>query len=136
MIKGSPNLDLPSAQKKVGEQKDRFERIVEKSIFLDLKKAMDMEAFFDTISAHMAGPLQMQKAQIQGLLLDREAQATTVLAPGLAVPHIIVEGENKFSMLVCRCKKRILFEPDQPGVYAAFVLIGSRDERHSHLRAL
>jgi len=39
-------------------------------------------------------------------------------------------------MLIVRCKKGIEFSPTQPRVVAAFVLVGSKDERQFHLRAL
>ncbi|WP_022667685.1 PTS sugar transporter subunit IIA [Desulfospira joergensenii] len=78
----------------------------------------------------------MSSSTIFDLLAKREQEATTILVPGLAVPHIIVEGEKKFSILLVRCKKGIEFSDSKPRVHAVFVLIGSKDERQFHLRAL
>ena len=117
-------------------QKDRFDILVENSRVMDLKQTMDKETFFDMVAHTMSESLQMSSSVVFDMLVKREEEATTVLAPGLAVPHVIVEGENKFSILLARCKKGIEFSPDQPLVYAAFVLIGARDERNFHLRAL
>lgn len=115
---------------------DRFDLLIESAQVMDLKQSMDKELFFDMVAHTMSDTLAMPVSEIFDLLTKREKEATTVLAPGLAVPHIIVEGENKFSILLARCKKGIAFSPDQPLVYAAFVLIGSRDERNFHLQAL
>jgi len=52
------------------------------------------------------------------------------------VPHIIIDGEKKFTILLARCRKGIEFSKSKPPVYAAFILVGSRDEREFHLCAL
>jgi Trk K+ transport system NAD-binding subunit/mannitol/fructose-specific phosphotransferase system IIA component (Ntr-type)/Kef-type K+ transport system membrane component KefB len=117
-------------------QKDRFDILVEKAQVMDIKQRMNRDMFFDMVAHTMSESLQMSSSAIFDLLVKREEEATTVLAPGLAVPHIIVEGEKRFSILLARCKQGIEFSPDQPLVNAAFVLIGSRDERKFHLQAL
>lgn len=116
--------------------KDRFDLLIENSHVMDLKQRMDRDTFFDIVAHTMSDSLGLSASQINDLLVKREEEMTTVLAPGLAVPHIIIEGKNKFSILLARCKKGIEFEPEKPLVFAAFVLIGSKDERRFHLTAL
>ncbi|MCF6247907.1 MAG: cation:proton antiporter [Desulfobacula sp.] len=116
--------------------RDRFDLLVKKSRVVDLKQSMNRDTFFDMVAHTMSDSLKISSAAIHDMLVKREEEVTTVLAPGLAVPHIIVEGENKFSILLARCKQGIEFSHSQPLVYAAFVLIGSRDERRFHLHAL
>ena len=53
-----------------------------------------------------------------------------------AVWHIVVEGEGVFNILLARSKPGISFYDEMPPVHAVFVLMGSRDERNYHLRAL
>ncbi|MBU1344764.1 MAG: cation:proton antiporter [Proteobacteria bacterium] len=115
---------------------DRFDLLVEKSLIMDLKQPMDKETFFDLVSCAMSDSLNMSSSHLYELLMKRENEITTVLSPGLAVPHIIVDGEQKFSILLARCKKGIEFSTSKPRVFAAFVLVGSKDERKFHLRAL
>lgn len=117
-------------------QKDRFNFLVEKSLVLDLKQNMDMDAFFNLVSNTMSDQLDISPSVLRKMLIKREEQITTALAPGLAVPHIIIEGEKKFSILFARCKKGIEFSNSKSPVYAVFVLVGSKDERKFHLRAL
>ncbi|MBF0449636.1 MAG: cation:proton antiporter [Candidatus Magnetomorum sp.] len=116
--------------------KDRFETLISQSLVLDIKERIDVNAFFDLVAHKMSDQLNIHPSVLYDLLLKREQEVTTVLSPGLAVPHIIIDGENKFSILLARCKKGIIFSKNQPGVYAAFVLVGTRDERNFHLRAL
>ena len=121
---------------KKSSQKDRFDLIVDESLVLDLKESINKEAFFELVSDVMSASLNISPIVLYDMLIKREEEMTTVLAPGLAVPHIIIDGENKFSMLLARCKKGIEFSKSKPLVYAAFVLVGSKDERNFHLRAL
>jgi len=117
-------------------QKDRFDLLVENSVVLDLTQSMDMETFFHLVSHAMSDQLNISPSVLSNMLIKREEEITTVLAPGLAVPHIIIDGEKKFSLLLARCKKGIEFSKSKPWVQAAFVLVGSKDERKFHLQAL
>ena len=66
----------------------------------------------------------------------READSSTMIQPGLAIPHIIVDGKKLFDVLLVRSREGIVFGVDQPHVNTAFILVGSADERNFHLRAL
>ena len=70
------------------------------------------------------------------LLIKREKESSTVIRPGLAIPHIIIKGRHKFDILLARCKQGILFPGVKSKVHIVFVLLGSKDERNFHLRAL
>ncbi|MDD9302259.1 MAG: cation:proton antiporter [Desulfobacter sp.] len=115
---------------------DRFDRLVAKSQVMDLKKQIDKDGFFKRAANAMAGPLGASAEELFQMLTKREEEMTTVLAPGLAVPHVILNGREQFCLLLVRCRKGIVFSSSQPLVYAAFVLIGSRDQRLFHLQAL
>jgi mannitol/fructose-specific phosphotransferase system IIA component (Ntr-type) len=54
----------------------------------------------------------------------------------VAIPHVIVPGRHVFEICLVRCRKGIVVGEDRPDIRAAFVLIGSEDERNYHLRAL
>ena len=70
------------------------------------------------------------------LLVQREEESSTVLTPNLAIPHIIIDGEKTFDVLLVRARGGICFSDAAPCVHAIFVLVGTRDERNFHLRAL
>jgi Trk K+ transport system NAD-binding subunit/Kef-type K+ transport system membrane component KefB/mannitol/fructose-specific phosphotransferase system IIA component (Ntr-type) len=121
---------------KVTSQPDRFDLLVAKGQVMDLKDQIDKHTFFKLAANVMSDPLETSADDLFHLLTKREDEMTTVLAPGLAVPHVILNGQKKFSVLLVRSKKGIEFSSSQPLVYAAFVLIGSRDQRNFHLQAL
>jgi amino acid transporter/mannitol/fructose-specific phosphotransferase system IIA component (Ntr-type) len=116
--------------------KDRFDRIIENAIIMDIDEAMSLEEFFKLVAHAMADNLKMKPDVLLKLLLDRERESTTVLNPHLAIPHVIIEGEHIFDILLARCKEGIVFSETIPRVHAVFVLVGTRDERNFHLHAL
>lgn len=67
---------------------------------------------------------------------EREAQSSTVLKPGLAIPHIVIPGEKCFQIIPVRSKEGIVFPHSPDPVHTMFVLVGTLDERSYHLRAL
>lgn len=115
---------------------DRFDKLVRSAIILDLDSSMDAEEFFSIVSEKLSPRLNIPSRELFDLFIDREQQSSTILEPGLAIPHIIVQGEKKFDILLVRCKEGIKFDEKEPPVHTVFVLIGSMDERNFHLRAL
>ena len=73
---------------------------------------------------------------MKNLLIERERETSTIIAPGIAIPHIIVDGENKFEILLARAKKGIVFSERFDDIKTVFILAGTMDERNFHLRAL
>ena len=115
---------------------DRFDCLVHESTILDREGSESVWDFFRSISPTLAKEVGLSEERVHELLVERENESTTALRPGLAIPHIVVEGEGAFSMLLVRSKEGIVFSADQPPVHAVFVLMGSVDERNYHLRAL
>lgn len=116
--------------------KDRFDEVIERSAILDIDHTIKMEEFFKLVATKMANNLGVTANSLFNLLLEREKETTTAITPHVAIPHIIIEGENKFDILIARCREGIKFSKDAPNVKSVFVLIGTRDERNFHLRSL
>jgi APA family basic amino acid/polyamine antiporter len=115
---------------------DRFDHLIKDCVILDLLEETSAEDLFAKSADALADRLDIDRDTLLEKFRTREALSSTVIMPGLAIPHIIVEGEGLFDLLVVRCSKGAIFGPDQPPIQAAFVLIGSDDERNYHLRAL
>jgi amino acid transporter/mannitol/fructose-specific phosphotransferase system IIA component (Ntr-type) len=115
---------------------DRFDRLIHECTILDRPGRESVWDFFRAISWTLSEQLGMQEERVYELLVEREKESTTALRPGLAIPHIVVEGEGVFRLLLARSRDGIIFAEDKPPVHAVFVLMGSADERNYHLRAL
>jgi APA family basic amino acid/polyamine antiporter len=115
---------------------DRFDHLIKESVVLDIDGALTVEEFLTKVSDVMAPRLNLDSANLLALFTEREEESTTALRPGLAIPHIVIQGSGKSDILLARCKEGITFAESVPPVNAVFVLVGTRDERHFHLCAL
>ncbi|MDK1032116.1 MAG: amino acid permease [Planctomycetia bacterium] len=115
---------------------DRFDRLIKECEVIDAEGPLSLREFFHAASITMSDRLGAAPDALFDLLMKREAESTTVIRPGLAIPHVIVEGEGKFDILLARCRKGIRFSESTKPVHMVFVLAGSRDQRNFHLRAL
>jgi len=115
---------------------DRFDQLIRGCEILDIQGKVRSEKVFRDVSKILEGRLDISEYVLFEKFLHREAEGGTVVQPGFAIPHIVVEGNNKFDILLVRARDGIEF-PDTPEpVKTMFVMAGSRDERNYHLRAL
>jgi len=115
---------------------DRFDRLVKDCKILDLPKRMSAHDTFILAARALTQRLGVAESTLLEKFKQREADSSTVIQPGLAIPHIIIEGEHLFDILLVRSREGIIFSEDEPPVQTAFILVGSPDERNYHLRAL
>jgi len=117
-------------------QEDDFDRLVRTCPILDLPERVTREQLFHAVASWLSHDLGVPPAEVHRLLNEREAAGSTVVRPGLAIPHVVLDGEGLFDLMLVRCRQGILFEEDKPPVHTVFVLIGSKDMRQKHLQAL
>ncbi|MBU4561566.1 amino acid permease, partial [bacterium] len=115
---------------------DRFDHLIKNCEILDIDYTISAEEIFRKVVDTLSQRIGIDEKTLFDLFMERERQTSTVIAPGLAIPHVIVKGVQKFDILLVRCKEGIIF-PDIPQpVHTMFVLVGSPDERNFYLRAL
>ncbi len=115
---------------------DRFDELICDCAILDLPGSVSAEELFRQAAEALAPRIGTDAQKLFELFRQREAQTSTVVQPGLAIPHVIVEGEKVFDVLLVRCREGVRFPAQAEPVRTAFVLVGSADERNYHLRAL
>jgi amino acid transporter/mannitol/fructose-specific phosphotransferase system IIA component (Ntr-type) len=115
---------------------DRFDKLIKECDILDLEGQPDLDSVIDTISTLFEMKCHVSKELMIGGFKEREKQSSTIIKPGLAIPHIIIPGQTCFNIIPVRCKEGIRFEGAEEPVRTMFVLVGSLDERPYHLRAL
>ncbi len=115
---------------------DRFDKLVRDCTILDVSGEQNAETTFREVSGILAERLGTDEYVLFEKFLHRETEGGTVVQPGFAIPHIVVEGEKKFDVLLVRAREGIKFLGVQERVKIMFVLAGSKDERNYHLRAL
>jgi APA family basic amino acid/polyamine antiporter len=115
---------------------DRFDHLIRNCVILDIDHSVSAEDAFKRLAEILSPRLELDQEILFSLFLQRETQSSTIIAPGLAIPHVLVEGKKKFDILVVRCKEGITFPETSEPVHTMFVLVGSMDERNFHLASL
>jgi amino acid transporter/mannitol/fructose-specific phosphotransferase system IIA component (Ntr-type) len=115
---------------------DRFDKLIKQCEILDLTGKRSAEDVFRLLSKILERRLDISEYVLFEKFLHREAEGGTVVQPGFAIPHIVVDGRNKFDVVLVRARDGIGFPHAPDPVRIMFVLAGSQDERNYHLRAL
>lgn len=115
---------------------DRFDDLVKQSPVLDISERIAARDLFRRLGETLGPLVRMPPAEVEKLLLQREREASTVVHPGIAIPHMVVQGTQVFRMVIVRCREGAVFSELQEPVHVVFTLAGSLDERNFHLRAL
>lgn len=136
-----PTEDMGIELKEILRQRDaivedHFDQLVKRCLILDIPEKITADECFERIARPLSDILGREAHIIEGMLMARERESSTALTPGLAIPHIVIEGSGIFELVLVRGRKGVIF-PDNPHpVHALFALFGSPDERNFHLRAL
>ncbi len=115
---------------------DRFDHLIKRCEILDVEGRRAAEEVFRMVSEILAKRLDVNEYVLFEKFLHREAEGGTVVQPGFAIPHIVVDGDRKFDVMLVRAHDGIDFSGAPDPVRIMFVLAGSKDERNYHLRAL
>ena len=115
---------------------DRFDRLIHECHILDFEESISLDDFFKKVSHVLSERVGLKEEMLYSLLWERERESSTVIASNLAIPHIVIPGEGKFDTVLARCKDGIIFDEETPPVSTVFVLLGTREERNFHLKAL
>ena len=119
-----------------GVNLDRFDHLVQDCVILDIEESLPARELFRRIAGELSPRLHVDEERLYELFLARERESSTVIEPGLAIPHVVIDGDHVFDILLVRCKDGVVFSELREPVKTAFVLVGSADERNYHLRAL
>ncbi|KPJ49991.1 hypothetical protein AMJ40_04145 [candidate division TA06 bacterium DG_26] len=119
-----------------GITRDRFDEVVEESLILDIGEQLGAEEFFELVATAMSERLGINESALLRAFQNKERETSSAISPTLAIPHVIIEGEHAFDILLARSRKGVIFSEAAPAVRTIFVLVGTRDERNFHLRAL
>ncbi len=115
---------------------DRFDHLIRDCEIRDVEGVQSADDVLREAAAFLSQRLGLNEEGLFEQFQQRETESSTVIQPGLAIPHIIVEGENKFEILLVRAREGIRFPQSPEPVRIMFILAGSKDQRNYHLRAL
>ena len=121
--------------KREGIFEQKFYKLVEQAKVLDIDNPLKMEDFFNEVSNVLSKSLKLKPEELLNKFMEKEKESSTVIAKGLAIPHIFIERKNANMLVLVRARSGIIFPEDQL-VHIAFILVGSSGERVLHLKIL
>lgn len=116
--------------------RDRFDDLVEEATILDLEDELSVEDFFELVSHEIAPDAGLEPEVLKQTMIQRETEFSSLIAPGFAVPHIVVDRPGLFKMVVARAREGVVFSRVNENARVLIVLVRSREERALHLRVL
>lgn len=115
---------------------DPFADLVRRAPVLDLPGAATMAETFSTVSKVLSEALPFPAERIEEMLTQREEDSSTVIFPGVAIPHILLEGDHQTALVLIRSRDGVSFFGEESAVKVLFIIAGTKDERQNHLRIL
>lgn len=116
--------------------KDRFDHLISRAIILDIKRPINREELFKKIAQAFSLRLDYPYEEILARLEEREAQSPTALSNELAIPHIVLEEDEGFEIVLVRVQEGVSFHKPEEQIRVIFALAGGRQERNFHLQSL
>ncbi|MFO8062113.1 MAG: PTS sugar transporter subunit IIA [bacterium] len=114
---------------------DFFDELIDRASIMDLDERMGHRKLFDIIAESIAGHNHLKRDNVLKKLRSREHESSTVINHFVAIPHIIIPGEDAFELIVIRSNRGIEF-PDGQIIHAVFALAGTMSRRNLHLKSL
>jgi len=115
---------------------DKFDKIIENCEVMDIPEHISKDEFFSRVADSFSKKLSCNPNEMYDKIKSREDLYSTVLTDNIAIPHIIIDGEQIFEVMLVRAKNGIFFTEEANNIQIVFVIIGSMDERTFHLKAL
>lgn len=117
-------------------EEDRFEQLLKSCEVIDLKKLLDPNHFHQLISERLAKRTDITEEKWNKLLKNRKDTSNMVLYPGIGIFSHLINGRDRFEIVLVRSKKGISISEGIEPFHAFIVVISSRDQRTFYLHSL
>lgn len=118
------------------EESDFFDNLIRDCVVLDIHDTLSLNQLFEKVSDILGDKVSVSSKDVLQKLKAREKLASTALTAELAIPHCMVEGDKKFSIVPVRCKSGVKMSLTAQNVHIFFFICGSIDMRNVHLKCL
>ena len=115
---------------------DEFDKLVKNAVILDLKGHITLDELFEIEAERLEKILDVPKEELIRLFNERERESSTAITEFTAIPHIVLDREDLFNLVVIRCKEGIRFNEKKQTVKAVFLFISSSGVVKTHLKTL
>jgi amino acid transporter/mannitol/fructose-specific phosphotransferase system IIA component (Ntr-type) len=117
-------------------EQDSFDSLIKTAKIIDIDSAEDFEKLLNKVVHNIVDEVGMKDEEIISRFLKRQKESNTAVSDFLAIPHIVIEGEDKMFLLIVRCREGVKFTEDDDAVKAIFLLGGTKEKRTLHLKSI
>jgi amino acid transporter len=114
----------------------RFEDILSKCEIFDVFKYEKPDKFAMLIANRLAERLNIDKNKLYKLLMKKEKDSNVMVHPGIVILSNIIDGSDKFEMIIVRSKKGIMLFDNVPPVHAFFVVVSTPEQQSFYMHSL
>lgn len=115
---------------------DHFDLLIKGSNFIDVEEFISLEELFNIEADYLSEDLRISKGELIELFRERERQSCTAINHFTAIPHVVIEREDIFRMVVVRCRDGVNFGVGSERVKAVFLFISGKNLSRLHLQTL
>jgi len=114
----------------------RFKDILRKCEIIDVFKYERPDKFAWIVANKLAERLDIDKNKLYTLIMKREKDSNIMVHPGIAILSNIIEGRDKFELIIVRSKKGIMLFDDTPPVHAFFIVVATSEQQSFYMHSL
>ncbi len=115
---------------------DHFDLLVKESNFIDVNRLLTLEELFKIEADYLTEDLKISKEELIDLFRKREEQSCTAINHFTAIPHVVIDREDIFKMVVVRCSEGVNFGVGSERVKAVFLFVSGKNLSRQHLQTL
>ncbi len=117
-------------------RRDRFDRLVAECPVVDLAPGANRRELFRVLAENLAPAVGEPAEAVYEHLEARERLSSTVVRPGVAVPHLISGEVEGLQVVLARARDGVEFDEGEEPARAVFAIAASPDEEDFYLQAL
>jgi len=114
----------------------RFEDILGNCEIIDVFKYERPDKFAWLVSNILSDRLNIDKKNLYNLIMKREKDSNVMVHPGIAILSNIIDGRDKFEIIIVRSKKGIMLFDDTPPVHTFFVVLATSEQQSFYMHSL
>lgn len=116
---------------------DAFDVAISEDPVFIVPGTQTFEEFFSEIGKHVSGRLGFAPEKITNKLIEREVQSSTVISPGVAVPHATISDRGDFfEIILVKSEGGVDFGSGYAPVNTVILMFSSPGKRSEYLRGL
>lgn len=117
-------------------EQDSFDQLIKGAEIIDIEGNLTFEELLNKVGGKISSEIDMDEKDVIKSFIDRQELSNTAVSDFLAIPHIVIPGEDKVFLKVVRSKEGITFNDNENAVKAIFFLGGTKEKRVLHLKTL